>query len=477
MLNIFSILLLLLLEYQIIMGAIYFIFLLKCIIFTVSTTITLYVSPNGSDKNNGSSPNYAFKSLNYTQSYIEEIKHNNPQNSYQFEVNLMNGTFHLLEPLTFNNIDSGYSSTNNIIYTSYDNKNPAIISGGSLVLHSCFKQINSTNNIKIYACNYKAKRDLRSIRINNKRAIPSRFPKLSLSNNIPPYINGWLFIQSCVYLNNSQYLIGINTSLLLPKMNDIKQGNIHIFPTQSWINSQISVQSNTNKYLDLMTDTNLSYYIATCPDNRCDSNKVPSALGTGNRFYFYNISTDIIPITEQYEWYYDYNNNILYIGIDINSDIMNINVIIPNIEYIISLNNVCYLQFNNLIFMDSDYTSYGYQTGFNHQQDPKIGVPNDGAIQIYNSSNIIIQQCKFLELSGCGMVLSYKSNNILISNNIFNHLGQSGISLIGNNTIQPYNIMIENNSISYIGEILASAGGLYGSSVSNSIFKFNIISY
>ena len=54
----------------------------------------------------------------------------------------------------------------------------------------------------------------------------------------------------------------------------------------------------------------------------------------------------------------------------------------------------------------------------------------------------------------------------MLSNNEFTHIGQSGIMLVGNNTI------------SYIGDILASAvGGIYGSSVSDSIFIFNNISY
>eukprot|EP01084_Bolivina_argentea_P115457 205309_1 len=458
----------------------FLIFVLFIITVCKSTTITFYVSPNGNNNNNGSSANSPFKTLHYTQSKIRETK-NNSANT-QFTINLLEGTFYLTngKSLDFTPTDSGYSNQNNIIYQSYPkNNNPTIISGGFPVPSTCFKHVSTYQTIKIYACNLFQytnsikKPNFRSLRIGSLRAIPSRYPKLSSNEN--PYLNGWLIIQSSQFLNHSQFLIGVYSKDLSPalamKNPYFKQGNVQLFPTRSWINMEIIVQPAQG------SNTNLSYFKVTCPTNKCSKTSNSANIEKGNRFYFYNISTDIIPITEQYEWYYDYNNNILYIGIDINSDIMNINVIIPNIEYIISLNNVCYLQFNNLIFMDSDYTSYGYQTGFNHQQDPKIGVPNDGAIQIYNSSNIIIQQCKFLELSGCGMVLSYKSNNILISNNIFNHLGQSGISLIGNNTIQPYNIMIENNSISYIGEILASAGGLYGSSVSNSIFKFNIISY
>ena len=40
----------------------------------------------------------------------------------------------------------------------------------------------------------------------------------------------------------------------------------------------------------------------------------------------------------------------------------------------------------------------------------------------------------------------------------------------------PYpGILLENNTIEYVGEILASAGGVYGSTVSDSIFRFNHI--
>lgn len=105
------------------------------------------------------------------------------------------------------------------------------------------------------------------------------------------------------------------------------------------------------------------------------------------------------------------------------------------------------------------------------------GVPSDGAIRISGANMINITNCQFFELGGGGIVVSNKSENILISKNVMKHVGQSGVALVGNNTSQAKSVIIENNTIEYIGDILASAGGIYASSVSDSTFRFNTINY
>eukprot|EP01084_Bolivina_argentea_P180532 311906_1 len=472
-------------------------FLANIILLCESKTIELYVSPNGNNTNNGSYPSSPFKTLNFVQQYIRDIKAINPSNTtLKFIVNLMNGTFYLTKSLDFIPKDSGYSIENNIIYKSYEkNSNPVIISGGYLLPYSCFKQTNIYQNIFIYQCNiskyinYIKKPNFRSIRIGMQRGQPSRYPKLQPSDD--PYTDGWLFIKSSKYLNNSQFLIGVDSNKLLPSLRQNKSFNkamIQIFPTHSWINIEIIVEPSIQL---LNNNSNLTYFKVTCPEsnNKCNPHSNSNNIAIGNRFYFYNIPTDIVPIQQNNEWYFNTTTNMLFVGSTQQQNNINtpINVIIPNTDYIIRFlgdinymtNKVNYVEnivLNNITFMDSDYTSYGFQNaGFNTK--PYDGIPSDGSIRISGSNNINITYCKFLQLGSGGIIISNKSENILISNNEFNHIGQSGIMLVGNNTSQSIYITIKNNTISYIGDILASAGGIYGSSVSNSRFIYNNISH
>ena len=64
-----------------------------------------------------------------------------------------------------------------------------------------------------------------------------------------PYLDGWLFVKSSQYLNNSNlFLIGVlstDLSKTLQIKNSFINGNVHIFPTNSWNNLDINIKPAT----------------------------------------------------------------------------------------------------------------------------------------------------------------------------------------------------------------------------------------
>ena len=75
------------------------------------------------------------------------------------------------------------------------------------------------------------------------------------------------------------------------------------------------------------------------------------------------------------------------------------------------------------------------------------------------------------------MHISGKTSNIEISSCTFEHLGQSGIIVLGNDTAQPVSLVVRKNNIRDIGKITSAAGGIVCSSCSRSVFGYNNISW
>eukprot|EP01084_Bolivina_argentea_P302488 522107_1 len=443
-------------------------------------------SLNGNNSNDGTSAKSPFYTIEYTKDYIAKTYENS---STKCIVNLMNdGTFYLSKHLVFTSINSGTSESNNIVYKTYphNSNKSSIISSGIEIPSSCWK-LSQAHKTYIYQCNLVTfnlnNNYFRSISINNKRAIPIRYPKVSTTNyfNYPYTDNGWLFINSSQYIQHGQWIISVDSSSLIPSLynGSFKHGNINIFPGNSWISLQI--YDVKPYYNDSYSE--LTYFIVSCPDNRTchgSKNNAPTNMKVHDRFYFYNISLNILQQMNEYEWYYENENKILYIALNYSLTQSNtVKVIIPQYDKIMQLNNVSNIEFNNIGFRDIDYSSYGYQAGFNIEpNNPQYGIPCDAAIWITNGShNIHFTNNTFLELSGSGFIIGNNSNNILIMNNTFHHLGQSGILLVGNNSSQAYNIKIQNNTFLYLGEILASSAAIYISSSSNNLIEFNNMSY
>lgn len=127
-----------------------------------------YISPEGSDDNNGSFSN-PFKTL---QRARDEIRTINGNKSGDIIVYLLPGIYDLTYLFELAEQDSGTNSYN-IIYQAYYDKN-AIVSGGLRIPPTDWLLYDSANNI--YRA-YIGSRETRQLYVNGERAIRVRGPK------------------------------------------------------------------------------------------------------------------------------------------------------------------------------------------------------------------------------------------------------------------------------------------------------------
>jgi len=129
---------------------------------------------------------------------------------------------------------------------------------------------------------------------------------------------------------------------------------------------------------------------------------------------------------------------------------------------------------SGISFADTDYTYYGYQTGWGLTAEAS-GMPRDAAVVIESAERVKISGCFFEQLGGGGVHLTQNSRDVEVLASTFHHLGQSGVVLSGNSSTQPTRCTVANNTIANVGEILASAAGIMASTVSTSNFTDNMI--
>ena len=103
------------------------------------------------------------------------------------------------------------------------------------------------------------------------------------------------------------------------------------------------------------------------------------------------------------------------------------------------------------------------------------GIPDDLAFHIRGGNDIRVRHCGFNGTGGGGILATDASANLTITYNSFHEIGQTAVMLVGNATTQPTHVEVGHNYIQGVGRVLASAAGLYGSSVSNSHFHNNVI--
>ena len=131
-----------------------------------------------------------------------------------------------------------------------------------------------------------------------------------------------------------------------------------------------------------------------------------------------------------------------------------------------------------LSFADTDFAAVGYQEGFSTMFD-SAGMPRDAAVTVGTAVNITVADCNFTELGGGGIHITNGSSHVVVIDSFFDHLGQSGVSMDGGQAgipgAAPTHCTVANNTFHHVGEVLASAAGIVGSSVSYSNISFNTI--
>ena len=307
-------------------------------------------------------------------------------------------------------------------------------------------------------------RNPKSIRVGRMRAAPARAPAADGS------------FAALVSVNATDrvgvFEIDVDASLLPSDWAQWTNAHVLYFPQKAWFSARATVQPIPSTSTAAIHNT--ARFTLKCSD--CPLHPSPAmGLSAGSRVVFYGDARMLTGATRAEEGRSSGVWAVKNTTIEILSTAMPANVVVPTSSRIMNINNREHVTISGLTFADTDYVSSGTQGSFNDRITAS-GAPNDAAIAISNSSDVIISNCTFLALAGGGVCIGNLSKRILVRDSHFWSMGQSGVMFVGNDSTQASNCSVIDNTLVGVGEILAAAAGVFITSASNILVRGNIIS-
>ena len=162
-----------------------------------------------------------------------------------------------------------------------------------------------------------------------------------------------------------------------------------------------------------------------------------------NHDFVYYIENAYELIDEDNEWYFDENNNTLYIKVPEGKDINSCEVIVPVLENLISVgtsdgSKLQNLAFDGITFRYSNWTipsekglvdiQAGMYANFCIFKTNELGVLRpSAAIYVTNTESFTFEGCTVENIGGAGLDLHYGTKDSLIKNNTIQNISGNGI--------------------------------------------------
>jgi len=408
------------------------------IIFTLTINnlfaqINFYVSPNGSDKSNGtiSTP---FATLTKAKEAVKMAGLNMQSDAIVY---LRGGTYKLSSTLTFNKENSG-TNGHYVIYRNYPGERP-IISGG-LKVNNWVLYDRKKN---IYRAKIPPGLYFRQIYVNDKRAIRARsidgsgWSYNKIGYRCPPEVSRWKNIKDVEVVNEKDWIFGRG-------------------PVANVTGTQVTMQE------PYWHDANLKEGGVDAPHWIENAYELLDSDG---------------------EWYLDKSVAMLYYKPRAGEVMNKAEVIVPKLEVLIKASNLENVKFEGVTFAYATWlypnSNHGYP---NLQADGLWG--NDinqvpGNLIFDHSINLSFDSNIFTHLGVDGLQLFDGCKNNRIYNNVFRDISGSGIS-IGNvikNKPSQFDLCkdntIDNNYITDVALEFKSCVGIFVGYAENTFIKNN----
>ncbi len=234
----------------------------------------------------------------------------------------------------------------------------------------------------------------------------------------------------------------------IPRWKDISGAEVHMFPAWGWVSGIEPIGSIDHAQKKIVFAT-----------------KAAQDVRMGNRYYIENVRE---ALDAPNEWFLDNKEGKLtYLPAD--PKFVGDDVVAPKLDRIIVLDGgkgyVEHLRFEDLVFMDTDYTlTKDYYT------------PDDAAIRMSRARDCVINRCFFHHLGGYALHLDQDSHRIEFTGNQLQDLGQGGVIMRGDNTNQPHHNLIAGNIMRRLGLIYKHVAGVYMISASDNRIAHNTMS-
>lgn len=403
-------------------------------------------------------------------------------------VQLSSGVHHVTDALELG-VEDSYVTWQGQTMAEGESESATVIAGSWHVPSSCWVPTGDQDTFKcalgdteLTDAQLAAIRVLRIGTSNPSVKEAARYPRTMTAK---PYTTGFLFVIDYTYSNGTFFVAVANEDVEVPgwmRTTDFK-ADVKYWPKESWNNIRASIRATTSKERDdlSLTSNYTSWFAVSCPvtyDESCDG--YDGRIESGSRFYVMN---DVNAL-EAGDWVFTKETKELIVNASGLDAKWRDEVFIPVSTLLVDIRGettfdaadeyVRNVTLTGIHFMDTTYSSYGFQAGFNVVEEAS-GIPTDAAVYVVAGAGISIDECKFVNTGGGGVLITGTSENVNVVNSHFVEMGQSGVMMTGNKTTQPSKVLVAHNSMLGIGRFLASAGGIYGSSVSHSVFRHNHI--
>jgi len=347
-----------------------------------------YISTKGNDSNPGTESK-PFATLKRARDAVRQLKKYDT-----ISIILMEGSYHMSEPLMLDTSDSG-TEESPVIWRAAENER-VILSGGKVI-----KSKWQTDDGKIWFTHIpeveKQKWIFRQLFVDGKRITRARFPNKTASN---PFLYAVSGTESSVCIDKNQIKESWGKAI---------DAQINIVPNWRFFN-----QWNTVKNVDLEKGE----------INLADS-ELHAKIIEGNWFWIEGIKEEL---DEPGEWFLDIKTGKLYYMPEQGQNPNNQVIEAPYLNRLIYIkgdveerNHVKYVNFKDLEFR---YTTFSLG-----HIEPRVHT--DAAIMLENSSNCRIENCHFENIGGYALWLHLDSKRNVFHNNTVLESGAGGVLFTG----------------------------------------------
>ncbi|MBP1965355.1 DUF7402 domain-containing protein [Paenibacillus aceris] len=453
-----------------------------------------YVSPSGSDTNDGSS-DHPFATLQAARDAVRLI---NSNMTGDIVVNISAGNYYVNQPISFDERDSG-TNGHNIIYTNKDGLGTAKFIGGNKVTSTWSPvtpsgtdadlPVNAVGNV--YKTFVGTNMNFNTLYVNDTRATMARTKNLEVDPRFPA--------SSTAYMRSA----GGGISTLIYKSGDIDSESLTgLVNAQSRGDLDAQVYMWDGGYWDWMTDTipiasintstrTLTY--KTDPNNRA-AYRPKYQTGSDARYF---LQGNLGFLDQPGEYYFNKKTGYLYYyPLAGSGNISDQDIVIPAVEKIIDIKGasrtsmVSHITFSGLEFKDTnfpDYYSYGWNwgdagVGLGYYPPEAAGSTQPsyseqservefqvGVITLTNTNNITITKTHIKNAGMFGIELYLANQYTDINNSLIEYTGHGGINLEGgypgvggdaNGDGYNSNNKVTNTIIHDIGQLVGQTSGV-----------------
>lgn len=398
----------------------------------------LYVSPNGSDLNDGSETQ-PFRTLERARDAVRE---RNADMEGDIVVSLQDGTYLLNDTLSFSERD-GATNGFHIIYTAAPGASP-VISGGREI--GGFSLYDEKNNI--YSAKVEDGFTFRQLYVNGEKAVRAR-SNTDYSTRILGASrfdeNGNLIPENLFYDGEDALVPASYGEIYLnadefQAFDRLEKVELHVLT--AWVENILRVKSVSTR--DAQTVIRIQDHENDLIFNRMHPNiDGYSYAGTHNFVYYIENAYELID--EENEWYLDESTSTLYYKAPADLDVGQATFVAPELETLVSVKPAEGGRIENLVF---DSLTFEYSTwtlpGREGLVDMQAGMyanycifkTNDNgilrqpaAVYVANTTNFTMKNCTIRNAGAAGLDLNYGTKNSLIQDNTVEFISGNGIMI------------------------------------------------